>query len=111
LGGYLLGSVAWFLASYLSTTVMVCECGIVADVHRRDRAVSWGQISDYFEFSRGLSRGFVILYRDGQNGQKRMELEVPLRQHAEFRRLIDLQLHRRSEPVDQHARGKTALEG
>lgn len=111
LAGYGAGSVAWFLASYISSVVVVSECGIIADVHRRDASVAWGRISDYFEFNCGRRRGFVFLHRDDRNDQRRLEVEVPDSVYGELADLVDMQLRRRFETADRRAQGKTALEG
>lgn len=111
LAGYGAGSVAWFVASYVSSVVVVSECGIVADVYRRDTSVAWGRISDYFEFNCGRRRGFVFIHRDDDGSQRRLEIEVPARIYRELADLVDMQLRRRFEPSDRQAQGKTALEG
>lgn len=107
LAGYGAGSVAWFAAAYISSTVIVSECGIVANIHRRDHSVAWGRVLDYFEYR----SGFVFLYRDDQGKQARLQVEVPCRLRAELSDLVDYQLRHRFERTDRRTHGKTALEG
>lgn len=109
--GYALGSLAWLAASYISATVVICECGIVADVHRRDKAVAWGQVTDYFEIEKGCVSEFVFLHQDDDKRQRRLEVCVPRRLRDEFVAIVDVQLGTRVDVPDWRAHGTTALEG
>lgn len=109
--GYGIGSVAWFIAAYLSSVIVVSECGIVADIHRRDQCVAWGQITDYFEFERGRRRGFVFLIRGDDGQARRIDLDVPRRLLPLLREHVDRRLQPRFEHLTPRSTGKRALEG
>jgi hypothetical protein len=89
--GYGIGGLAWFLAAWVSSVTIVSACGIVADIHRRDLCVAWGQVTDYFEFEKGRKRGFVFFYKEENGETRRLEMEVPrklmplLREHIDWR--------------------------
>jgi hypothetical protein len=110
--GYGAGSLAWFVAAYLSSITVVSECGIVADIHRRDMCVAWGQISDYFEFERGRKRGFVFLFRNEKGDTRRLEIDVPRKLMPLLREHIDWRLQSRFESSPHvPTRGSRALDG
>jgi hypothetical protein len=109
--GYGSGTLAWFAAAYLSSVVVVSECGVVADIHRRDLAISWRQVTDYFEFERGRRRGFVFLFKDEDGTARRMEVDVPRRLMPLLREHIACRLKVRFESASERVSGKRALEG
>lgn len=89
--GYGIGGLSWFLAAWVSSVTIVSACGVVADIHRRDLCVAWGQVTDYFEFETCRKRGFVFFYKAEDGHTRRLEVEVPrklmplLREHIEWR--------------------------
>lgn len=111
LAGYALGTLAWIGSSVLSNSIAVCECGIVADIHSRDHAISWAQISDYFEYNRCGVQGVVLLYRGRDGTRRRLDLPVPRRLRASFLDQLSGHLNARVEAPGAPAVGRTALEG
>ncbi len=109
--GYGAGSIAWFAAAWISSTALVSECGVVADIHRDDLFVSWGRVTDYFEFDNRRGRGIVLLHRCASGQQKRLELEVPDAMRCELIEIVDMHLRRRFDRSDRRTQDKTALEG
>src|SRR5690625_652760 len=66
--GYGMGTLAWIGSSVLSNSIAVCECGIIGDIHSRNHAISWSQVTDYFEYIRCGVQGVVVLYRGRDGG-------------------------------------------
>src|SRR5690625_7630996 len=72
-----MGTLAWIGSSVLSNSIAVCECGIIGDIHRRNHAISWSQVTDYFEYNRCGVQGVVLLYRARDGAQRRRDFPVP----------------------------------
>src|SRR5690625_5369781 len=72
-----MGTLAWIGSSVLSNSIAVCECGIIGDIHSRNHAISWSQVTDYFEYNRCGVQGVVLLYRGRDGAQRRLDLPVP----------------------------------
>jgi hypothetical protein len=110
--GYGAGSLAWFAAAYLSSVVVVTECGVMADIHRRDLCIAWGQITDYFEFEKGRRRGFVFFYRADNGIAQRLDVDVPARLMPLLSEHVERRLQCRFESAElQTRRSRRALEG
>lgn len=109
--GYVAGGICWFVAVYLSQTVFVTECGLVADVNHVRGAVSWGEVIDYFDASQDASgRAYVFLYRDADGQRRRFEVSVPAHCEEQFRAIVTEKLDLRFDLAVQEVENKKALE-
>jgi hypothetical protein len=109
--GYLVGGSFWLVSSILSSTVIVSDYGLIRNVNCADRAVSWGQVVDYFEFSGGKKRGYVFFYADGSGTRRRLALQVPQAHRRRVQAILSGKLDTRFEFSAQQVFGKKALEG
>ena len=109
--GYLLGGSFWFAAALLSTSIFVTEHGFIRNVSRAHEALTWAQVSDYFEVEQDEDRYYVFLVIDENNQRRRLELKVPLAQQVRFRQIVRAKLDARIEFGMQQTYGKKALEG
>ena len=111
LAGYLAGGVCWFVAAWLTSSIVVTEYGFLRNVNCADQSVAWGQVVDYFEFATERRRGFVFFYMNGHGERCRLELPVPAGHYDAFREAVSRKLDARFEFAAQQAYGKKALEG
>lgn len=111
MSGYVVGATCWFAASVLSTTVLVTDFGLILNVNNARKALSWGQVVDYFEFTRGKQHGFVFFYVGPNGNRRRMEVIVSPRYLPRFREIISEKLDTRFECAVKQVYGKQALEG
>jgi hypothetical protein len=109
--GYVVGGGFWFVAAWLSSTVIVSDYGLVLNSNCTDRAVAWGQIVDYFEFERASRRGYVFFFADGSGDRRRLELPVPIHLQKRFQKVVRSKVDARLEFSLQQVYGKQALEG
>lgn len=109
--GYLVGGAFWFVSAHLSSFIIITDYGIILNSNQAGRALAWGQVIDYFEFTRGKKRGYVFFFSDGECGRKRIELAVPEIRRREVREIIAAKLDARFDFELQQAFGKKALEG
>ncbi len=109
--GYGLGTLAWIGSSVLSNSIAVCECGIIGDIHSRNHAISWSQITDYFEYNRCGVQGVVLLYRGRDGAQRRLDLPVPRNRRSAFMNQLSARFDSHVEVPGAPALGRTALEG
>jgi hypothetical protein len=109
--GYLVGGAFWFVSAYFSSFIIISDYGIILNSNQAGRAIAWGQIIDYFEFTRGKKRGYVFFFSDGECGRKRLELTVPDVRRREVREIVAAKLDARFEFDLQRTYGKKALEG
>lgn len=111
MAGYVVGATCWFAASVLSTTVLVTDFCLVLNVNNARKALSWGQVVDYFEFTRGKQHGYVFFFAGPNGSRRRMEVVVPSRYAPRFREIISEKLDTRFECTVRQVYGKQALEG
>ncbi len=109
--GYLIGGAFWFVATMLSSMVLVTEIGIVTNVNKTGRAIAWGQITDYFEVDVRKTAHCVFLYAEEGGKRMRLDLRIPQSRYARFRQIIRSKVDARMEFGFQQAYGKKALEG
>lgn len=93
--GYPAGGLFWFVATWLSRSVVVTEYGIVPDVHRVRRAVVWSQIVDYFTTTRDGQSHFVFFYRGSDGDRRRLDLPVPEAHAPVVREIVERKLDAR----------------
>lgn len=93
--GYPAGGLFWFVATWLTRSVVVTEYGIVPDVTRLHRAVVWSRIVDYFATTRQGQLRFVFFYRESDGGRRRLDLPVPEVHAARVRDIVERKLDAR----------------
>ena len=94
--GYPAGALFWAVGAHLARTTVVTEYGLLPDINRISRAVSWGQVVDYFARSRGQYTCYVFLYETAPSADRqRLELHVPVGQAAAFRDVVEAKLDAR----------------
>ena len=111
MAGYFIGGLFWFVASLLSTSVLVTEHGLIYHMNRSGRAVTWEQVIDYFETASARKQCYVFFYLDPSDTRRRLELKVPRSHRAAFRRLVAEKLDARFDLSAQQVYGRKALEG
>lgn len=109
--GYITGGVFWLISSFLSSTKVISEYGIILNTNCADRAIAWGQVVDYFRFSNENNSGYVFFYSDGNSGRQRLDLVVPPACAKRFQEIVSAKLDTRFDFAVQQAFGKKALEG
>jgi len=109
--GYFVGGVFWFVASLLSTSVLITMHGVISHPSRAGYAVAWGQVVDYFETHDTQKHRYVFFYLDPTETRCRLELEIPHLQQAAFSEIVAEKLDARFELAAQQVYGKKALEG
>jgi hypothetical protein len=109
--GYLVGGVFWFVASLLSSSVLVTKHGFICHPHRAGQAVAWGQVVDYFETHETRKHRYVFFYLDPAETRRRLALDIPHLQQAAFSQVVAEKLDARFERSAQQVYGKKALEG
>ena len=109
--GYLLGGAFWFVAAWLSTSVVITEHGIVRNINRTTETVAWGQVVDYFVCSEENQARYVFFFMDGKGHRGRFELFVPSAEQKRFQCVVGAKLDARFEFSMRQAYGKKALEG
>lgn len=93
IAGYVLGGMLWFVATFLSGSVVVTDYGIIPETGRRAEAVvGWGQISDWFEQNNASYARFTFLYQDLAGARQRFDVLVPSARVDPFRRLVRMKL-------------------
>lgn len=107
--GYFLGGLLWFVAVYMSGSVVVTEYGVIPEAGRSGDAVGWGQIFDWFEQEDDKRIRFTFLYQDLVGERKRLDLIVPTPQADAFRRLVRTKLESSAEAAQQHVQHGQAL--
>lgn len=90
--GYILGGMLWFVATFLSGSVVVTDYGIIPETGRRAEAVGWGQISDWFEQNNASHARFTFLYQDLAGAHQRFDVLVPSTRVEAFRCLVRMKL-------------------
>lgn len=109
--GYLVGGLFWFVASLLSTSVLVTEFGLIYHPNRSGHTVAWGQVVDYFDDETAVPARYVFFYLEPTDTRRRLELKVPRSQREAFRQIVREKLDARFELSAQQVYGKKALEG
>ena len=109
--GYVAGGLFWFVASLLSTSVLVTEHGLIYHMNRSGHAVTWEQVVDYFETASAQKQCYVFFYLDPSDTRRRLEVSIPRSHRAPFRRIIAEKLDTRFDFSAQQVYGKKALEG
>lgn len=105
-GSYLTGGLAWWLASYLASAVIVTEFGLVQHVNCQGQAIAWGQVVDYFAQTERNGERYVFFYLDAWGNRQRLEVEVPRQAHFEFAHTVTTKLDARFNYATQQAYGK-----
>lgn len=108
--GYLMGGTFWFAASILMSTVHITPHGLILNVNRNGRAISWGQIVDYFEFEGSGKSGVVFFYTDGSGSRRRFELVVPRVCEQRFRQIVRARLSGRFKLQEHEPAGRQTHE-
>jgi len=103
--GYLLGGMFWFAASMIMSSIHVTPHGLILNVNRYGRALTWNQILDYFEFGCKGKGGIVFFYRDGSGSRCRLEVHVPRAYQDEFARIVRCHLENRFEMKEEALAG------
>jgi hypothetical protein len=93
--GYPAGGLFWFVAAWLSRSLVVTEYGIIPDVGQIRRAVAWGQVVDYFRTSRNGVPHYVFFYLDDDGARQRLDLPVPASVDGEFQAIVSQKLDAR----------------
>ena len=109
--GYLLGGLFWFIASWLSCSVVVTEHGVVRNINRTADTMAWGQSVDYFFREESGQACYVFFFMDGRSRRQRFELWVPAKHQKRFQHVVRAKLDARFEFSMRQAYGKKALEG
>lgn len=102
--GYFLGGLLWFVAVYLSGSIVVTEYGIIPESGRSGDAVGWGQIFDWFEQEDEKRFRFSFLYQDFVGERKRLDLTVPGPQADAFRLMVRTKLDSSVDAAQQQVR-------
>ena len=109
--GYLLGGLFWFVASWLSCSVVVTEYGVVRNINRTADTMAWGQSVDYFFREESEQACYVFFFMDSKGRRQRFELWVPVTYQKRFQHVVKAKLDARFEFSMRQAYGKKALEG
>lgn len=102
--GYFLGGMLWFVAVFLSSSVIVTEYGIIPEAGRSGEAIGWGQVFDWFEQDEDKRVHFTFLYQDIVGERRRLDLVVPDPQVDRFRRLVRSKLDSSTDIAEQRIR-------
>ena len=106
--GYVTGGTMWFAAVLLGTSVVVSRHGVVCGFGRREHALPWVQVTDYFEIPAGKRTIFVFLHRTDRGPGGRLEVPVPRAEVDRFRFLVDERLEQRPSAPRVPAPGRRA---
>ena len=109
--GYVVGGLLWFASSFLSSSVLVTEHGLIYHPNRAGHAVAWEQVTDYFKTTTGRKLCYVFFYLDPTDTRRRLELKPPQAQHTAFAQVIAEKLDARFDLSAHQVYGKKALEG
>lgn len=109
--GYPAGGVFWWVARWIARSTVVTEYGIIHDVTRISRAVSWSQMTDYFIASDRHGPYAAFFYSDDDGERRRLTLPVPPADLPMFKRLLSRKIdprfeHRTQEAYDSEALGE-----
>lgn len=107
--GYMLGGLMWFTAVVLGATVVVSRYGVVKGFDKRDSALAWIQIQDYFEVPHRSNIHFVFFFRDADGIHRRLEIPVPIALADQFRSLVTERMDQRQTPQSEPAQGRRAI--
>ncbi len=107
--GYVTGGGLWFASVVVGATVIVSRHGLVAGLGRRESALPWCQVTDYFEAQSGHKTQFVFLYQSsGQTETMRLDVPVPAVHLERFRLLVAERLEQRQIKPAERVRGPRA---
>lgn len=107
--GYFLGGILWFVAVYLSGSVVVTEYGVIPEAGRSGDAVGWGQIFDWFEHDDDKHVRFTFLYQDFVGERQRFDVVVPGPHVDRFRQLVRMKLDSSLDAARERVRHGQAL--
>lgn len=107
--GYVTGGALWFTSAVIGSAVVVSLHGLVAGLGRRESALPWCQVTDYFEAQSGRKTRFVFLYQSGGKTEtQRLEVPVPAAHLDRFRLLVAERLEQRQIKPAERVRGPRA---
>ncbi|MFT4603756.1 MAG: hypothetical protein ACI9W4_000472 [Rhodothermales bacterium] len=107
--GYVMGGGLWFASVVVGASVVVSRHGLVAGLGRRESALPWCQVTDYFEAQSGRKTHFVFLYKNGgQTEASRLDVPVPAAHLERFRLLVAERLEQRHIKPAERVRGPRA---
>lgn len=90
----------WLMTSFLSSKRYITDHGIVKNINDPSQTISWTQIKDYTETNEDNQTNYLFIYtkRNTEGNTplvRRIELSVPLKQSASFKKLLERKLGRR----------------
>lgn len=97
---YMWIGINWFAASYYMMKRYITDHGIVKNINDPSQTISWFEIVDYVERKNADSHLYTFFYieEDADSGTKqthKLELPVPQKEHAAFKKIMDRKLSRR----------------
>lgn len=96
---YMILASGWFITSFLASKRYVTNHGIVKNVNDPSQTIAWHQIRDFVEEDRPDGTRFLFIYSepsmDAPGKILRLNLHVPDRKLADFKKLISHKLGRR----------------
>lgn len=108
--GYVVGALFWGSATFVSTSVLVTEYGLVKSLTSRRGSISWGQVEDCFMRKSPGGHRFVFFYRDDEGRRRRFEVHVPQVYVEEFGEAVDDILDRRFRVRRRASAGRREFE-
>ncbi len=110
LAGLGLGSLAWFMAGWMSGVAVANHSGIIQDVLHPDRVIEWQRVTDYFEVPAGSRTALVVLYRSNDGPQSRVQLRGRKSMRNELASLMDCHLQIQPGQPEPAVPGKKVFE-
>lgn len=96
---YMVLATGWFITSFLASKRYVTNHGIVKNVNDPSQTIAWHQIRDFVEEEQAQGTRFMFIYSEPSMGKPgkilRLNLHVPDRKLADFKKLISHKLGRR----------------
>lgn len=101
-GIYLFTSVSWFVTSYFSSKRYITDNGVVKNVNDPSQTIAWHQICDFFEQNETGDTLYTFIYNEQEHDYnlRRLELKIPPKHYADFKKLISHKLGRRISCYD-----------
>lgn len=109
-GGYLASGIFWSVGAFLQQLVVVSDYGIVQDINRRQGAIAWGQVGDYFVQKEEGSKQYVFLCQNREGQWQRASLRVPEAYLDCFEEVIHRKLDARFNFTVERVYGKEAFD-
>ena len=106
--GYLGGGFFWYVASLISQSIIVTDYCIIQNVNRIGKAISWGQIVDYFYTTHKHRHHYVFFYMNKRGKKQRIEIMVPPAYQERFHQVVESKVDARFTFSMEQTYGKTA---